>query len=124
MHSLLFHNPLLPSTTLRNSNQRDADIFENEHAFWMELAVPGFEKEHFTISASEHQLVLKAERDRELPEGFSQIQAGDLSAKWDRTFRFKEPIKADSVEAVVANGVLTLTIPKKTKEHLVMVQAR
>ena len=124
MHSLFFHNPLSPSNTVRNASHTDADIYENEHAFWMELAVPGFNKEDFTISASEHQLVLKAERVRNIPETFSKIQEGVLNSKWERTFRFKQPINAESVEALVNNGVLTLTIPKKTQEFLISVQAR
>ena len=124
MHSLFFPNTLLPTSSLRHNTHSDADIFENEQAFWMELPVAGFEKDDFTISASEHQVVLKASRDRQLPEGFSQIQEGAVSTEWERTFRFKRPLKADGIEAVVANGVLTLTLPKKTKEHLVVVQAR
>ena len=124
MHSLFFHNPLSHTNTVRNTPHTDADIYENEHAFWLELAVPGFDKDDFTISASEHQLVLKAERERIIPEAFSKIQEGSLVTKWERTFRFKQPISAESVEALVTNGVLTLTIPKKTQEFLVAVQAR
>ena len=124
MHSLFFHNPLSHTNTARNTPNTDADIYENEHAFWLELAVPGFDKDDFTISASEHQLVLKAERERTTPEAFSKIQEGSLRTKWERTFRFKQPINAESVEALVTNGVLTLTIPKKTQAFLVSVQAR
>ena len=124
MHSLFFQNPLSHTNTTRSTPHIDADIYENEHAFWLELAVPGFDKDDFTISASEHQLVLKSERDRIIPEAFSKIQEGSLRTKWERTFRFKQPINAESVEALVTNGVLTLTIPKKTQEFLVSVQAR
>ena len=74
MHSLFFHNPLSHTNTVRNTPHTDADIYENEHAFWLELAVPGFDKDDFTISASEHQLVLKAERERIIPEAFSRFR--------------------------------------------------
>ena len=124
MHSLFFHNPLSHTNTTRNTPHTDADIYENEHAFWLELAVPGFDKDDFIISASEHQLVLKAERQRTIPEEFTKLQRGSLSTKWERTFRFKQPINPESVEAIVTNGVLTLTIPKKTQEFLVSVEAR
>ena len=124
MHSLFFPSPFTHSNTAKAVPHSDADIYENETAFWMELAVPGFDKDDFTISASQHQLVLKAERQRQIPEEFSKIQDGSLNTKWERTFRFKQPIDAESVEALVTNGVLTLTIPKKTQEFLVSVQAR
>ena len=124
MHSLFFPSPFTHSNTAKAAPHSDADIYENETAFWMELAVPGFDKDDFTISASQHQLVLKAERQRQIPEEFSKIQEGSLNTKWERTFRFKQTIDAESVEALVTNGVLTLTIPKKTQEFLVSVQAR
>ena len=124
MHSLFFPSPFTHSQTTRTAPHSDADIYENETAFWMELAVPGFDKDNFTISASQHQLVLKAERQRQIPEEFSKIQEGSLTTQWERTFRFKQPIDAEAVEALVNNGVLTLTIPKKTQEFLVSVQAR
>ena len=124
MHSLFFYNPLSHTNTTRNTADTDADIYENEHAFWLELAVPGFDKDDFIISASEHQLVLKAERQRTIPEEFTKLRKGSLSTTWERTFRFKQPINAESVEALVENGVLTLTIPKKTQEFLVSVEAR
>ena len=123
MHSLFLHNPTRYNRSLQTNTKSDADIFENEQSFVMELAVPGFEKEHFTISASEHKLMLSATRDRVLPEGFSTVKDGALSGKWERTFRFRQPVKADSIEAVVANGVLKVTIPKKTQKHMVTVQA-
>jgi len=124
MHSLFFPSPFTHSQKTRTIPHSDADIYENETAFWMELAVPGFDKENFTISASQHQLVLKAERQRQIPEEFSKIQEGSLTTQWERTFRFKQPIDAEAVEALVTNGVLTLTIPKKSQEFLVSVQAR
>ena len=124
MHSLFLHTPTRYKRSLQTNTKSDADIFENEHSFLMELAVPGFEKDHFTISASGHQLMLAATRERVLPEGYSRVEEGVLSNEWKRSFRFRQPVKADSIEAVVANGVLRLTIPKKTKKHVVTVQAR
>ena len=124
MHSLLFTNPLSHRNNTRNTQYTDADIYENEHAFLLELPVPGFDKDDFTISASDHRLCLKAERERTIPEEFSKLQEGNLTTKWERTFRFKQPINAESVEALVTNGVLTLTLPKKSQEYLVAVQAR
>jgi HSP20 family protein len=125
MHSLFFPSTFNHTQPLRDWSVADADIYENEEQFYLEIAVPGFDKENFTISASEHQVILKAEKDVTVPEGYSRIQDGRVrSNRIERTFRFKQPISAESVEAMVDNGVLTLRVPKKTTEHLVVVQAR
>ena len=125
MHSLFFPSTFNHTQHLRDGSVADADIYENEEQFYLEIAVPGFDKESFTISASDHQVIIKAETDVTVPEGYSRIQDGCVrSQSIDRTFRFKQPISAESVEAIVDNGVLTLRVPKKTTEHLVVVQAR
>ena len=125
MHSLFFPSAFSHTQPLRDWSVADADIYENEEQFYLEIAVPGFDKESFTISASEHQVILKAEKEVATPEGYSRLQDGRVrSDSIERTFRFKQPISAESVEAVVDNGILTLRVPKKTTEHLVVVQAR
>ena len=125
MHSLFFPRSFYHTQPLRDWSSIDADVYENETEFYLELAVPGFDKESFTISASAHQLILKAEKEHDSLAGFTQIQAGGVRQQTlERTFRFKQPIAAESIEALVDKGVLTLRIPKKTAEHLVVVQAR
>lgn len=124
MHSLLFSSPFHHSQN-KSWSSNEADIFENEEQFLIEVALPGFDKDSLTISASEHQVVLRAERELPIQEGYSHIQEGNVrSNRVERTFRFKQAVLAESIEAVMEHGVLSLRIPKKTTEHLVVVHTR
>ena len=87
------------------------------------LLVPGFDKDDFRISVSDRQIQIKAEKEGTAPEGFKHVQASDRLTKLERTFRFRQSISAEDVEATVVNGVISLKVPKKNTERLITVKA-
>ena len=123
MHSLFFPNAVLPFESRLTHSSSDVDVFENEDGYLLELMVPGFDKEDFRISVSDRQIQIKAEKEAHTPEGFKHVQISDRHVKLDRTFRFRQSISAEEVEATVSNGVISLKVPKKTTERLITVKA-
>lgn len=87
----------------------DINVREEEDAYILSALVPGLTADDLTIQVLEDVLRIQGEyraddKDylvRELPNG-----------SFTRTLRLPSVIDADKVEAKIANGILTLTLPK------------
>lgn len=123
MHSLLFPAALNPFFQSNSSLEEAVGLLENEQAFLLELLIPGFDKDELHISASEHLLTIRAEKEIEVPEGFTVLQKGHRLDKIEKSFRFRQPISAENVEAQVKDGILKLKLPKKSAQTLVEIKA-
>ena len=123
MYSLRFSNSANPFFQYQNSLDESVALLENEEAFRLELLVPGFDKADFKISASDHHLTIRADKETELPEGFTILQKGLRVEKIEKSFRFRQSIAADAVEAEVKDGILRLKLPKQAAKTLVEIKA-
>jgi HSP20 family protein len=87
----------------------NVNVREAEDAYTLSALVPGFKAEDLRIQVLEDVVRIEGEYQadeneyllRELPSG-----------SFTRTLRMPAAIEADQVEAQVADGVLTLTLPK------------
>jgi len=87
------------------------DMYETEQAYVAEVTVPGLEAEDLDISVSGSKLTVKGQR--KAPEGaptylHRERPAGRLS----RALRVPEDVDVNQITAKLANGVLTVTMPK------------
>ena len=89
-----------------------SDIFENQESVFVTLDVPGVKEEDIDITLEKNILTITAMSCHCAPEGyarsFAEFQAGD----YERNFRLTDKIDRDRIEAVYADGVLKLTLPK------------
>ena len=120
MHSLFFSNSIGPSSSSPDS---DALILENPESFLIQFAVPGFGKDDFYIAATAQSIEIKAEKSFERPAGFSVLRESNQEQRIEKFFRFRQSIEAENIEAVVKDGLIRLTVPKKATEHVVQVKA-
>ncbi|UQA90845.1 Hsp20/alpha crystallin family protein [Streptomyces halobius] len=88
-----------------------ADMHETDEAYEIECELPGIRREDIDIEVSEHDLCVSGElKERE--------HAGVLRRRGRPTGRFTyrtslpAGVKTDDVTASLADGVLTVTIPK------------
>jgi HSP20 family protein len=87
----------------------DINVREEEDAYILSALVPGLTPDDLNIQVLEDVLRIQGEYRadendylvRELPNG-----------SFTRTLRLRSVIDADKVEAKIANGILTLTLPK------------
>jgi HSP20 family protein len=118
----LFMQPAVAS--FRHSQTTNADIFESDEEFRIDIAAPGVLKEDFEITATEHTLTVKAEPEYSAPEGFTQRNKGFVrTANIEKVFRFRQPISSADIIAEVISGIISITIPKKTG-HVVSITAQ
>lgn len=92
-----------------NGHSLDINIHEEEDAYVLSALVPGLKAEDLNIQVLEDILRIEGEYKadessylvRELPTGV-----------FSRTLRLPAAIDAEQVEARIADGILTLTLPK------------
>ena len=88
------------------------NVWEDGERFYAEAELPGFKLEDLELSVVGDSLTIKGERKIEAPEGGVWHRRERVSGTFTRTLEFGGPIEADRVEAVMAHGVLTVTLPK------------
>ena len=102
------------------------NVKEDAKAYTMELAVPGIKKEFCRVNinadgnlevAIENKLEHKEENKKEhfLRREFSY-------SNYQQTYVLPDDIEKDHIAAKVDNGVLTITLPKFTKEEVQQIQ--
>ncbi|MEA5040287.1 MAG: Hsp20/alpha crystallin family protein [Clostridiaceae bacterium] len=91
------------------------DISEDEKSYTLEADLPGFKKEDIHVDINDDSLIISAERKSESEE---KDQAGNYIRRersfgsFSRSFDISG-VKPEEIKASFANGVLTLTMPKK-----------
>ena len=91
----------------------DADIFETKDAFVVTLDMPGARKEGINVTIDRGTLVVKAESDKDIPEGSSALLKEIRRDGYHRAFNLGDGVDKNSVEAKYEQGVLTITLRKK-----------
>ncbi len=126
LKNLVVHSPLssflnmdfdrfdVPS--LRNMVEMRVDILENEKEFSIHADVPGVKKENINIDFKDGLLTISVEEQskKEQKDGEKFLRLERSYNKKSRTFGFEVPIDEEAIVAKYEEGVLILTLPKKT----------
>jgi HSP20 family protein len=97
-----------------------ADISENEHSLYIQLELPGVQKENISIAVdNDRNLIVKGEKKREEEASKrSIIRCETCFGKFHRAFILANDLDETSINAKFENGLLSLSIPKKKKEEI------
>ncbi len=95
------------------------DIAENDKAFEIHVAVPGMNKEDFTIDLKDNLLTVSGERKftqekKEVNFHSIETQYGNFS----RSFGLPDNVDAAKISATYVNGILVISVPKDEKKVL------
>lgn len=97
------------------------NVKENAKAYVMELAVPGIKKEYCRVCINnEGNLEVTIEnkmehKDEDKKEHYLRREFS--YSNYQQVYVLPEDVEKDHVTAAVENGVLAITMPKKTKEE-------
>jgi HSP20 family protein len=88
------------------------DLVERPDRYVLTVELPGLRREDVHIDGSEDTVVVSGQRPSEpcCPGRYHQLERGQ--GPFSRSFRFGQPIEVDRISAELAEGVLTITVPK------------
>jgi HSP20 family protein len=90
------------------------DVYETESAFVVTAEVPGVNRDQVDLAFEDRRLTIRGQRSDRAAAGdvlhFHQVERGFGS--FTRTFEFADKIDVERVSADLADGVLTVTLPK------------
>ena len=92
------------------------DILESDKAITLLADLPGVERSDVEITLEKRTLTLRAKCGAKPPEGYSPLYAEYAMGDFERSFTVSDEIDANAISAGVRNGVLTLTLPKRTPD--------
>jgi HSP20 family protein len=90
------------------------DVYEIDGAYVITAEVPGLTRDQVELAIEDSRLTIQGRRASAVPDGarvhYHQVERGHGTFR--RTFEFAERIDASRVTADLANGVLTVSVPK------------
>ena len=88
------------------------DIYETSDRYVLTAELAGLGREDFQIQVHEGRLTLKGQRPSQTRccEQYHRVERGH--GQFSRTFLLPLPVDADAITADLADGILTVAIPK------------
>jgi HSP20 family protein len=88
------------------------DLIEHADAYVLTVELPGLRREDIQIDADAKGVTVRGQRPPQscCPERYQQLERGQ--GHFSRSFRFALPVDSNNVKADLADGVLTVMIPK------------
>lgn len=87
------------------------DLCETADAFVFTAELPGLAREQVHVDVHDNRLTLQGRREARVScDRYHQVERGH--GEFLRTFVLPHPVNADKVSAEIADGILTITVPK------------
>jgi HSP20 family protein len=103
-----------PLTSHRNSGLPAVNIIENERAFELEVAAPGYKKSDFKIDIEEQTLKISSERTSKEEENTDRFTRREFAyTSFQRSFHLPETVDQEAITAQYTDGILKVTLTKK-----------
>ncbi len=104
-----------------NSTAPAVNVKEDEKAYTLEMAAPGLKKEYCRVSVNEDgNLCVAIENKMEHKEEDKKqhyLRREFSYSNFEQSYTLPDDVKKDEISAKVENGILTVTMPKETKEE-------
>lgn len=93
------------------------DVSEAEGSYMVKAEIPGVNKDDIHISVEGNMVSISAEvkKEKEEKKGENVIRSERYFGKVSRSFTLANEVDSDKVQAKYADGVLEVTMPKKSK---------
>ncbi|GAB1403599.1 MAG: Hsp20/alpha crystallin family protein [Lentimicrobiaceae bacterium] len=105
--------PLFNRVTSDRQSKILTNIHTDESAFYLELAIPGYEREDFSISVEDQFLILKADAKEDEIKDEKYLQKEFSAGGFHRKYTFPKKVDTENISAGYTNGILTVKLPFK-----------
>lgn len=97
--------------TMPESGPR-TNLYDAGNHLEMKMEVPGIAKEDLSIKIQGNYLEISGTRKADTPEGYKAHRLERGTASFSRSFTLPADVDSSKVAASLANGLLSLTLPK------------
>lgn len=84
-------------------------------AYELSVDLPGLSDKDITLNVQDNVLTLTAARNVATPEGYAVRHRERAGSQFTRKLRIPPQVDSEKIEARMSNGVLTLTLPKRSE---------
>ena len=101
-----------------DKNKMSCDVYKKNNKFFIEVDMPGFNKEDIKIEINKGTLNITAEKKYEEQEDDKKYLCRERKyyGKYQRSFYLGD-IEEENIEATFDNGILNISIPKKQEQN-------
>lgn len=93
------------------------DVYEKDNTVVAEMSLPGIDPDNLDISVEDDLLRVTGSREEEQETKEKQYYSKEIRrGAFERTVRLPAQVEADAAEAEYKDGVLRITLPKKSEE--------
>jgi HSP20 family protein len=110
-----------------SEGQLSIDVYETDKNIYIKSTMAGAKPEDLNISLHNDMLTIKGRRDLSLPEDLSADNSIYRECYWgpfSRTIILPTEINEDKIDAVLEDGVLTITLVKLKKVDKIEVKVK
>lgn len=112
-----FNDDFLPGLTSRSNSLPAVNIREDEKNYFLDLAIPGIDKNNLRIDINEDVLTISSEIKSENEDNRDGYKRKEFSySSFCRNFYIPENANKEKIEASYKDGVLVVTLPKQEGE--------
>lgn len=94
-----------------------ANLFDIGESLVFQMEVPGISEENLNISIVQDVLTLTGERTSSIPKGVHLHRRERPASRFSRSFTLPYRVNTDDVNADLADGILTVMLPKHPEER-------
>lgn len=99
----------------KEAGDMKCDVYEKGGNYYIEMDVPGFDKQDISLESDNGYLTITAEKQEENnDEEKNYIRRERTYGKYQRSFYLGD-LNEDEIKAEFKNGTLKVTVPKKEK---------
>ena len=89
------------------------DIYENGHAITLNANLPGVPEEGLSLEVDGETLTIQGDILIDMPQDMESLYADIRSTRYQRAFTLSNELDTCNISAVLKDGVLTVSIPKR-----------
>jgi len=98
----------------RTMNVPAVNIIEHKDEYLVSLAVPGMNKDDFTIDVNGNMLTISSEKEEHKEEKDKKFTRKEYNySTFSRSFTLPEEINKEKIDARYEDGVLKIALPRK-----------
>ena len=96
------------------------DLKEKDGKYYLEIDIPGFDKEDIKIELQDGYLTISAEKDDEREDKHAKyLKRERFSGICSRSYYVGDNVKEEDIKANFKNGILTIEFPKEPENKVV-----